>query len=203
MPKVLKLEINIREKEVLRYLKYDLDRTKANDAIFRLVREQIKTGITLIDPRLEYKILPILDNNGEKVKLPTLMIANRNIARLLKPAEKVVFFSTTIGPDLELKIDQLFSAGEPTKAVILDAVGSEAIEVLTDAVQVTVTQKAGSYQFTPRFSPGYGDWPLKMNKAILKLLAAKTLGIAISSKYMLSPQKSVTGIWGLIKNEKS
>ncbi len=198
MPKALKLEINIREKEVLRYLKYDLDRTKADNSIIRLVREQITAGGSLVTPGLKFKIFPILANDGKKVKLPDLIIKNKNIARLLKNAEKAVLFVTTIGPDLELEISHLFSAGEPARAVILDAVGSEAVEVLTDAAQESITRQAGPYQSTPRFSPGYGDWPLQANKAILELLAAKTLGIRSASQYMLSPQKTVTGIWGLV-----
>jgi hypothetical protein len=203
MPKAMKLEINIREKEVLRYLKYDLDKTKADNSIIKLVREQIKAGDSLVIPGLKFKILPLLANDGEKVKLPGLTIENKNIARLLRNAEKAVIFVTTIGTNLELEINRLFSAGEPTKAVILDAVGSEAVEVLTDAAQVSITQQAGPYQSTPRFSPGYGDWPLKINKTILELLAAKALGIRVSSQYMLSPQKTVTGIWGLVKTVNS
>ncbi len=202
MHKTLKLEINIREKEVLRYLKYDLDRTRTDDKIIRLVREQIKTGVALAQPGLKYKILPVLENAGGKVKLPALMIENKNIAGLLKNAAKAVLFVTTIGPALEREINRLFSAGEPTKAVILDAVGSEAVEVLTDAVQEALTQQAGPYRSTPRFSPGYGDWAVNENKAILRLLAAKTIGVKMSAQYMLSPQKTVTGIWGLINNRK-
>lgn len=199
MAKALKLVFKIREKEVLRYLKYDLAKTKADNNIRNLVQEQIKTGTMLVKPGLKYKIFPILSNDEQKVKLPALVIDSKNIAQLLKSAEKVVVFMTTIGPVLEQEIFRFFSSGEPTKAVILDAVGSEAIEVLTDAAQESVTQQAGPYQSTPRFSPGYGDWPLKINKTILKLLAAQTIGVKISSKYMLTPQKTVTGIWGLVK----
>jgi cobalamin-dependent methionine synthase I len=150
-------------------------------------------------PGLKYKILPVLDNNGEKVKLSALVIKNKNIARLLKDAEKTVLFVTTIGSALEKEINRLFSAGEPTKAVILDAVGSEAVEVLTDTVQEALTQQAGPYRPTPRFSPGYGDWPVNENKAILRLLAAQTIGVKMSAQCMLSPQKTVTGIWGLVR----
>ncbi|MDD5492402.1 MAG: hypothetical protein PHV60_06970 [bacterium] len=203
MPKALKLEINIREKEVLRYLKFDLGKTKADASIIRLVREQIKAGDSLVIPGLKFKIFDILANDGKKIKLPDLIIGNKSIARLLKDAEKAVVFVTTIGTDLELEITRLFSAGEPTRAVILDAVGSEAVEVLTDAAQISITQQAGPYQSTPRFSPGYGDWPLKVNKTILELLGAKALGIRVSSQYMLSPQKTVTGIWGLVRKEES
>lgn len=199
MVKALKLEINIREKEVLRYLKYDLDKTRIDSSIISLVRGQIKAGGSLLSPGLKYKILPILSNDGRKVKLPDLIIENKNIARLLKDAEKAVVFVVTIRPALEQEINRLFAAAEPTKAVILDAVGSEAIEVLSDRVQEAVTRKAGSYQATPRFSPGYGDWPLKINKTILKLVAAQTIGVKVSSKFMLTPQKTVTGIWGLKK----
>ncbi|MBI5555779.1 MAG: hypothetical protein HY920_08025 [Elusimicrobia bacterium] len=202
MPKALKLVLKIREKEVLRYLKYDLAKTKADSSMHNLVREQIKTGAALARPGLKYKIFPILSNNGQKVTLPDFIIENKNIARRLKSAEKAVLFVTTIGPALEQEINRLFAAAEPTKAVILDAVGSEGVEVLCDRVQEAVTRKAGSYQATPRFSPGYAAWPLKINKTILKLLDAQIIRVNVSSKFMLIPQKTVTGIWGLVRNNK-
>ncbi len=203
MAKDLKLVVKIREKEVLRYLKYDLAKTKADSSIYKLVQAQIQTGTLLVDPAVKYKTLPIISNDGQKVTLNDLIIENKNIARLLKNAHKIVIFACTIGGALEKEIARLFAAAEPTKAVILDAVGSEAVEVLIDRVQEAVTGKAGSYLATPRFSPGYGDWPLSINKMILKLLEAQTIGVKVSSKFMLIPQKTVTGIWGLVKNDKS
>ena len=203
MVNALKLELKIREKEVLRYLKYDLVKTKVDSRIHNLVQEQIKTGATFVKPGLKYKIIPILSNDGLKVKLPAWTIENKHIARLLRNAEKAVLFLATIGPGLEQEINRLFVVDEPTKAVILDAVGSEAAEVLTDRMQEDVTRKAGAYKATPRFSPGYSDWPLKINKTILKLLAAQTIGVKVSAKFMLTPQKTVTGIWGLVRKEES
>jgi cobalamin-dependent methionine synthase I len=53
------------------------------------------------------------------------------------------------------------------------------------------------FKATPRFSPGYGDWELKANKSLLKLLDAKKIGVKVSPALMLLPQKTVTGVWGL------
>ena len=51
---------------------------------------------------------------------------------------------------------------------------------------------------TERFSPGYGDSPLEMQKQVLDLLDAENkLGITLSKGYMMSPSKSITAIMGL------
>jgi len=51
----------------------------------------------------------------------------------------------------------------------------------------------------PRFSPGYGDTDLSVQKPLLRRLQAdKTLGITLNSAYLMTPVKSVTAIAGLI-----
>jgi len=50
----------------------------------------------------------------------------------------------------------------------------------------------------PRFSPGFGDFGLEHQKAILDLVnAERLLGITVNKSYMMSPMKSVTAIMGI------
>ena len=146
-------------------------------------------------------MLNILENNGRKVRVKGFIIESKNVAKILRHATAVVLFVTSIGLDLEKEIDRLFRLGEPSKAVILDAVGSEAEEALTDSLQQQLMSEYSDFKATPRFSPGYGDWDLKANKGILKLLDAKKIGVKVSPALMLLPQKTVTGVWGLSRGK--
>jgi hypothetical protein len=197
MARVLKLKADIREKEVLRYLKFDPDRSKVDDKLGDLIKATIVAGKSKIKPRFAFRVLSITGNDGEKVSFKGFSLESRNVAKLLRRAVQAVIFTTSIGPGLEKEVSRLFKAGESTKAVILDAVGSEAVENITDSLQEQLAGMNGEYKATPRFSPGYGDWELKANKGILKLLDAQKIGVKVSSKHMLVPQKSVTGVWGL------
>ena len=50
----------------------------------------------------------------------------------------------------------------------------------------------------PRFSPGYGDVPLEIQKDIVMLLdCAKRIGVSLNDSLLMSPSKSVTAFIGL------
>ena len=57
---------------------------------------------------------------------------------------------------------------------------------------------------TFRYSPGYGDLPLDIQKNFLNVLdAQKKIGLTTSENFLLFPRKSVTAIIGIInKNIK-
>ena len=50
----------------------------------------------------------------------------------------------------------------------------------------------------PRFSPGYGDWPLEEQRQLFAVLnCAKRIGLTLTDGLMMAPSKSVTAIIGL------
>jgi len=48
-----------------------------------------------------------------------------------------------------------------------------------------------------RYSPGYGDLPLSNQKLIYDVLNLERLGISITERFMLVPEKSVIAIAGV------
>ena len=56
----------------------------------------------------------------------------------------------------------------------------------------------------PRFSPGYGDFPLSVQKGILDgLEAGKRIGITLTEGFLMMPSKSVTAVIGVSKTPSS
>ena len=52
----------------------------------------------------------------------------------------------------------------------------------------------------PRFSPGYGDIPLEMQKTFFELLQCqKNLALTLNNSLIMSPEKSVTAFIGIKK----
>ena len=51
---------------------------------------------------------------------------------------------------------------------------------------------------TKRFSPGYGDLKLEMQKRIFDALEPGSIGISINESFMLEPEKSVFAVCGAV-----
>ena len=47
-----------------------------------------------------------------------------------------------------------------------------------------------------RYSPGYGDWDLPVQREVLELVEAKSIGLSLTETFILQPRKSVTAVIG-------
>lgn len=84
---------------------------------------------------------------------------------------------------------------------------SQAEYFVTDALASTAAESFCEYAVKkmkegcdckPRFSPGYGDVSLTVQKPLLERLNANTLlGITLSDSYLMTPMKSITAIMGI------
>jgi len=55
---------------------------------------------------------------------------------------------------------------------------------------------------TSRFSPGYRDLPLTLQREIFTLLEpSRRIGLSLNASLLMSPSKSVTAIVGITKND--
>ena len=67
-----------------------------------------------------------------------------------------------------------------------------------------IQNKLDGYNFTWRFSPGYGDFPIDLQQKFLEILdAPKRIGVNTTENMLLVPRKSVTAVIGLSKGEIS
>ena len=56
---------------------------------------------------------------------------------------------------------------------------------------------------TPRFSPGYGDLPIELQRDFLTLLdASRKIGLTATESSMLVPSKSITALIGIRSDQK-
>ena len=100
--------------------------------------------------------------------------------------------------DLDHSVDGLLRVG--TMAVVLQACAAAELEEYCDEQQKKIStelEKSGLY-LRPRFSPGYGDFPIEFQEPIMRMLdCAKKIGLTMTDSYMMSPTKSVTAIIGI------
>lgn len=180
----------IDKKEVLRNLK-----AKNENGIETLLEECIKESESALKYRVCY-IETDLNFDGEVCDFGVFSVASSDLKRSLKNSKKAIIFAATVG----VEIDRLIlknMAVSPTKAVIFDAVGSERIEALCDNFCDFIKEEKDA-EITPRFSAGYGDLPLEFQAQIFNILGCeKKIGLTLNDSLIMSPNKSVTAIFGI------
>ena len=124
---------------------------------------------------------------------------SRNLSVNLKDCEKILVFAATLGVGADYLI-QKYNRLEMSRAVILQAASAAMIEEYCDQVCEGLKkeyEEKGMY-LRPRFSPGYGDFSLSCQSAVLDALdAGKHLGIKLTDSFLMMPSKSVTAVIGV------
>jgi 5-methyltetrahydrofolate--homocysteine methyltransferase len=181
MNKITLTEID--KKEALYYLGYrgnPADKNTAEGLILceKMILEAISPGYVL---KIIEKDDPLFQSN--------------DIADLLKDSEKAALFCATLGAGAD-KVIEKSRLISPELQLISDALCNAAIEQVCDKVEETLAAKYG--KLTMRFSPGYGDWDIEIQKDIIKRLeATKYIGVTCLDSFIMRPSKSVTAVVGL------
>ena len=117
-------------------------------------------------------------------------------------AKKVVVMAATIGFEIE-KRTELYKHRCLKDSVILDACATAYIESVCDETEDEIRRqkKEEGLFLTTRFSPGYGDFPITLQKDIISLTGAdKRIGLTVTKSNILLPRKSVTAVMGITEN---
>lgn len=123
--------------------------------------------------------------------------AGRDIENHLKGCTKAVIVCATLGIEIDrlLRVSQI---SDMARAVVLDSFASVAIEQVCNRVDEMIAAENSGMYMTFRFSPGYGDYPIELQKTILNILdAPRRIGLTTNDNYLLMPSKSVTAVLGL------
>lgn len=136
---------------------------------------------------------------GDRLSMDGFTVTSRYLARHLRHCRRAVLMAATLGPGAD-RLQRQKACTDMSAAVIMQACAAAMIEAVCDDVQAKVAaavREQGLY-VRPRFSPGYGDWPLSDQKALLdRLEASKRIGLTMTDSLMLAPTKSVTAVIGL------
>ncbi len=147
-------------------------------------------------------LTPILDkceNELLKAIEPRLLTGN-SILNHLKGCYGVILLSATLSMGADKVISE-HQINDMTSALILDSMASTAIEQVCDAAEKEIKEKINKDNFmTWRFSPGYGDLPITLQREFVRVTdAEKRIGLTVNEGGILLPRKSVTAIIGLSK----
>ena len=199
----MEFEFKIDRTEVLRYLQSSKDLKDEN--INRLIDEATAEIKKLINFRYIYQKFPIeKTKNGIKVKGTTLILKGNSIQKHLENSKEIYIMAATLGSQIDKKISY-YEKISVTKSMIFDACATTAIEEGCDQIEAEIKEKvlaAGNEAITFRYSPGYGDLGIDIQKEVLRILKApKKIGLTASKYNMLLPTKSVTAIIGVVEEK--
>ncbi len=136
-------------------------------------------ALQIIEPQVYYTTVPI-DILPEKL-IPSVFCG----------AKKITLFVSTLGSRIDSMIADLFDCGKTFDGFIVDAWASEALEALNESFDGKLRKKFG--KGTMRFSPGYGDIDIRMNRFIVKLLNAD---VEVLDSGVMLPRKTTTCMIG-------
>ncbi|MDY4975824.1 MAG: Vitamin B12 dependent methionine synthase activation subunit [Clostridia bacterium] len=143
-----------------------------------------------------YVKLPVSFSSPDRFCLGSLWITSRALGKNLRECGQAYLFAATIGSGADRLIAKL-GVSSPARQFITDAAASAMTEGLCDRVNALLVQKAGA-ECRPRFSPGFGDFPLDYQPELLRLTdASRQIGVTLTNTLFLTPSKSVTAIIGV------
>lgn len=147
-------------------------------------------------PKAVLRILPV-------DQISPILIGD-DIRRLLSDCSEAALMALTLGAPLEKRLMRE-EVTNMQNAYIMDVCASQAVEDASDAFVKSLGAKlrsAGRY-LTNRYSPGYGDYPLSVQKTLLEYLnAARTIGLTLTPTDLMVPRKSITAVMGISDQPK-
>ena len=192
--------ITIDFKEVLKELGFKQVSTILTPPMEKMIKEEIEKAEGLISPMADMISFNLTSVTEDEIitNHDALRFKTKYLSKHLSGCSKASLFICTIGAELEKNIKDYFDKGEQTRAYIINGVGSAAVEEVANYVNQLIIKEAEKegFETVKRFSPGYGDWNLLDQKAIFSVLNPSSIGVALSERCFMIPEKSVSAIVG-------
>jgi hypothetical protein len=191
-------------KMILMRLGYRSSKTVLSVKEQEKLEETIAESFALCEARGCWRRIPIMEKKEDEIVLADgSTLKSRSIAALLKESTAVAFMASTVGPAVVKAAADAIARGNGASAVILDAVGGQSADAAMNWINEFVRRqlvRSGERLTAHRFSPGFGDFTLDNQKLFYSLLGLERLGLSLTARSMLVPEKSVTAVAGIEKS---
>ena len=138
----------------------------------------------------------VIDVRGDEVFLEGTSVRSAALAAYFSGVRETYLFAVTLGSEVDRLIMKK-RALSLTDGFVYDAVASAMAEAACDALEDRIHKGEKTKN---RFSPGYGDSPLSLQKDVLALLSAdKLVGIKLLESLLMTPMKSITAFAAIIE----
>ncbi len=190
-------ELTVERSEVLRYLGY------RGQALTPELEAQIddisRLCLEAAQPRSCFEVFPVEPGPA----LNGVRLFGEDIRKHLTGATHCAVMAATLGFEVERVMLRLGKRSTVSE-MIFNAACTALIEAAADECDGRIRDYARARGLVTgyRYSPGYGDFPLEQQRAVLGLIAADTrLGITLTDSLLMLPKKSVSALVGLYPEE--
>lgn len=201
MPVVRDIRLSMRSRELLRregIKEYSRLRPEIREVIKGLLVEVRRTR--LVQSAIAYKVYPITKTESDRLHLDGgAMLNGPMLPAALPGARELAVAVCTIGPDLEQRGSDYSEEGEALRSLLLDGIGSAAVDSLVQETAKLIAQEASSrgLEASSPLAPGMPGFPISEQWQMLNLVRADEIGVTLTSTATMVPRKSVSMVMGI------
>jgi hypothetical protein len=156
----------------------------------------------LVSPRAVVWRGPVtaVDPSGAVTLAGVHRFHSRLLARVLAASVDAYVTVLTLGEALEARVDGLFTDRCPLEGLLLETAGWAEILLLARCLRRRLRdeeQPAGG-SVTHRVGPGYGDWPVEEQGALLGVFGDVPLPVTLNEAACMLPRKSISAVFGVL-----
>lgn len=186
------------KKESFRYLGYAGH--VPDPSVIKLVEEVYAELAACVQPASLTRTVMVGHPQEGILEIEGCRIESRSLSRNLAGCKEVCLMAATLGMAPDRLIARSGAQGLMSRAVVIQAVSAAMIEEYCDEVNERICREASARSLfcRPRFSPGYGDFPVHFQEDLFRILQIqKRIGITLTENNLMIPSKSVTALIGL------
>lgn len=187
------------KEQVYRWLGYRADSHTLTAELDAMVEDCMREVQEQSIPRVVFST-PLPIERGEMgLHAADLPLIGQDMEKHLENCDHVLLLAVTLGTQLDMFIRRT-EAVDMARAVVLDAAASVAVEEAAQRAEEELREhlaRQGRY-LTGRYSPGYGDYPISVQKELLRLTdAGRKIGLSVTKTHIMTPRKSITAVLGV------
>jgi hypothetical protein len=201
VPIIRDIPLSLNLKDILR--RQGIDRySKLNPTIKNLTCELLVAvkRKQLLEPAIAYSIYPVKGIKHDLMQLENgAVLRGEAISSVLRDARELAILVCSIGPKLEAEVAGYFDKNESLNGLILDGIGSTAVDSLAQKACGYIAREAldrGCRASSP-LSPGMPGLPISQQKRLFRLVPAEEIGVSLTLGGVMIPLKSISMIIGI------
>jgi hypothetical protein len=201
MPVIRDIPLNLKTAEVLRRqgLRKGAEVRPAIKLLIRELLDSLKKSL-LLEPAVAYEYYTVRSMTDSQISLEGDKALHGPLLPAIFPeAKKLAPVVITIGPKLEKQATDYSKDGETLRGMILDGIGSAAVDkLISEALRLIATEVSSrGYEISSPVNPGMPGFPLTDQWNLLGLVNSDEIGVRLTASGVLIPRKSTSMIIGI------
>lgn len=183
-------------KDALRFLGHQ---GPCPDALREKLAAAARDVLAAAEPARVWRQFPVAVHDSLVTIEGAFSLQSRHLSANLRGCASVYLFVATLGAGVDrlVRRTSLLSAEQ---TALLQAVAGELTDAWCDDVcaELAALPETGGHALRPRFSPGYGDVPLSLQKDFFAVTdATRRIHVSLTDGFLMVPTKSVSAFCGV------